>query len=450
LPFPKLPAAAIPAHVFPQLRNHALISIRTLCNAGCTVLFEQTSVEVRYNDKLVLEGSRVPPGLWSSNTPALHQANATFTAPRKTAAIQHLHTKPEHQPHQHNPLQYRTKSQLTELFDNSPPLGKHEILRLQQITRKFLYYSRVVDPTMNVTLSTLASQQTKATEQTKKDATKFLNYCATHPVATMQYHAPEMILKIHSDASYNSESGACSQMGGHFYLGSRTSDDDTNQGTILATTAVMQAVLSSASEAGIGAFCENTKKAAILRVTLEEMGYPQPPTLVQTDNSTACSIANDNIKQQQSRAIDMRFYWVRDRVRQGQFHIHWKPEKVNLANYYTKHHSAAHHQQVRHLYLHPESTTKSQTIPIASELNVLHRSTAHCHGFRAARTVAPTCLASHAPSHQRSQQQRRTSKMMAVKQQANRFSSFLACSIVSHPSPISNVGSRTSMARLVQ
>jgi predicted transposase YdaD len=76
------------------------------------------------------------------------------------------------------------------------------------------------------------------------------------------------------------------------------------------------------------------------------MGYPQPPTPVQTDNSTACGIANDNIKQQRSRAIDMRFYWVRDRVKQNQFHIYWGPGKLNLADYYSKHHPPVHHQQM--------------------------------------------------------------------------------------------------------
>jgi hypothetical protein len=120
-------------------------------------------------------------------------------------------------------------------------------LKLQQITRKSLYYSQAVDPTMNIMLSTTALQQTKATEQTKKDADKFLNYCSLHLSATMCYHASNMILKLHSDASYNSESGAHSRMGGHFYLGSCTSDDDTKQGTILASTAIMQAVLHTPS-----------------------------------------------------------------------------------------------------------------------------------------------------------------------------------------------------------
>jgi hypothetical protein len=280
-------------------------------------------------------------------------------------------TKSEHQPHRHNPPQFGTKIQLTAPADNSKPLDNKGILHLQQITGKFLYYSRAVDSTMNVTLSTLASQQTKAMEQTKQDVNKFLNYCATHPEATLQYHASDMILKIHSDASYNSEIGARSQVGGHFYLGNRNSNDDTHQGAILASTAIMQAVLSSASEAEIGALYENTKKAAILCVTLEEMGYPQPATPVKTDNSTACGIANDNIKQQRSRAIDMRFHWVRDHVRQGQFHIHWKPGKVNLADYYTKHHSAAHHQQVRPLYLHTPDQPSPSDKHITSALQVL-------------------------------------------------------------------------------
>jgi hypothetical protein len=67
---------------------------------------------------------------------------------------------------------------------------------------------------MNVTLSTLASQQTRGTKLTEADANKFLNYCATHPDATIRYYPSDMILKVHSDASYNSEPKARSRAGG--------------------------------------------------------------------------------------------------------------------------------------------------------------------------------------------------------------------------------------------
>jgi hypothetical protein len=73
--------------------------------------------------------------------------------------------KSEHQPHWHNPPQFGVKTQLTEPVDNSAPLNKQETLCLQQITSKFLYYSRAVDPTMNVALSTLATNQRNATDQ---------------------------------------------------------------------------------------------------------------------------------------------------------------------------------------------------------------------------------------------------------------------------------------------
>jgi hypothetical protein len=81
------------------------------------------------------------------------------------------------------------------------------------------------------------------------------------------------------------------------------------------------------------------------------MGYPQPATTIVTDNSTANGIVNDTVKQQRSHAIDMRYHWVRDRIVQGQFRVQWRPGKENKADYFTKHHSGAHHQHMRLHYL---------------------------------------------------------------------------------------------------
>jgi hypothetical protein len=91
LPFPQLPATAIRAHVFPQLRNQALLSIGVLCDAGCTVTFAQTSVKIYYHNDLVLEGTRIPPGLWTTTITPTPEANASFSAPLKATALQHLH-----------------------------------------------------------------------------------------------------------------------------------------------------------------------------------------------------------------------------------------------------------------------------------------------------------------------------------------------------------------------
>jgi hypothetical protein len=212
----------------------------------------------------------------------------------------------------------------------------------------------------------------KGTQQTAQDAVKFLNYCHTHPDAALRYHASGMILKIQSDASYLSKPKAHSCAARHFYMGNKGTDNNTKQGAILATTTVMKPVLSSASEAEIGTLFKNCKRAEILWTTLEEMGWPQPATPVQTDNSTACGIANDNIKQQRSGSIDMHFYWVRDPKQQGHFDIMWRPGKTNLANYYSKNHSAAHHQDIRPIYLHIKPTLgRSPAANLAYALSVL-------------------------------------------------------------------------------
>eukprot|EP00978_Attheya_sp_CCMP212_P021259 scaffold61947_cov63-Attheya_sp.AAC.5 len=77
----------------------------------------------------------------------------------------------------------------------------------------------------------------------------------------------------------------------------------------------------------MGGLFNNCQKGAQLRTTAIEMKHPQPPTPVATDNSAAESVLNGTTKQKRSRAIDMRFYWVRDRIRQGQFHVFWEAGK---------------------------------------------------------------------------------------------------------------------------
>ena len=54
--------------------------------------------------------------------------------------------------------------------------------------------------------------------------------------------------------------------------------------------------------------------------------------------------------------MDMRFYcyWMRCLNAQGQFCYYWRPGKVNLADYYTKHHPQPHHVIMRREFLTPQ------------------------------------------------------------------------------------------------
>ena len=273
-----------------------------------------------------------------------------------------LPTRPQHSPHAWTKPQYGAVTQLTAPLDTSPALGKDRIKRLQQIVGVLLYYARAIDASMLVALGTIASTQSKATEMTERAAHQLLDYAATHPDATVRYTASDMVLHIHSDASYLSAPKAQSRAGGIFFLSSRTGTPTPDSapppanGAVHVNCNLLRVIVASATEAEFAALFFNAQDACMVRTTLAELGHSQPVTTIQTDNECAMGIANDTVKQKRSKAIDMRFYWIRDRVRQGQFHVHWKSGADNLADYFTKHHPPATHIAIRSTYLLPIST----------------------------------------------------------------------------------------------
>jgi hypothetical protein len=71
---------------------------------------------------------------------------------------------------------------------------------------------------MLVVLGTIAANQSKTTTTTANAVVKLLNYAAKHPGATIRYRRSDMVLYLHSDASYLSVSKARSRASGPFFL----------------------------------------------------------------------------------------------------------------------------------------------------------------------------------------------------------------------------------------
>ena len=124
--------------------------------------------------------------------------------------------------------------------------------------------------------------------------------------------------------------------------------------------------MSSASEAETGAGYYNAKQLIPLRQTLIELGHPQDATPLQLDNQSATQMLNDTVSQKRSKAMDMRFYWLRDRAKQQQFHIYWKQGQHNLADYFTKHHSPSHYRKMRFIFLHKQNLGPTHVTEILS------------------------------------------------------------------------------------
>ncbi|MCP4744855.1 MAG: hypothetical protein GY874_01760, partial [Desulfobacteraceae bacterium] len=202
--------------------------------------------------------------------------------------FQHICKKWTDQPHQHVLPAYGAKIQYAKRADTSPKVDEATKKYIQQVTGTFLYYARAVDATMLVALSAITAEQSKPTGDTLKKTKKFLDYVALHPDAVLTFSASNMVLNVHSNASYLTEPKARSRAGRHFFM-SNNSKEPKDNGAILNVAKIIKNVMSSAAEAEIGALFINSRQAVPTRTALEEMGHPQSPTPIQTNNTTACA-----------------------------------------------------------------------------------------------------------------------------------------------------------------
>eukprot|EP00804_Cyclotella_cryptica_P003832 CCRYP_018944-RA/>CCRYP_018944-RA protein AED:0.28 eAED:0.25 QI:0/0/0/1/0/0/2/0/503 len=248
--------------------------------------------------------------------------------------------KPQHQPYPHTPRTYRAKQQYVDNPDLSAPLAN----KTQPSSRKSLEcFSTTPEPL-------IATQHSKPTQTTLQRINRFLDYAVTHQDAVITYRASNMILAARSDASYLSETMAQSHTGGHFFL-SENDKVPRNNSAILTLAQIIKSVMSSAAEAELGALYINAREAIPIRHLLKELGDTQPPTPIQIDNSTALSVVGNVIQPKRTKAMDMRFHWLRCRTNQKQFCTYWRAGATNLADYVTKHHVPIHHRTIRALYL---------------------------------------------------------------------------------------------------
>jgi hypothetical protein len=254
-------------------------------------------------------------------------------------------------------------------LDTTPLVSEHRAKRIQEIVGVLQYYATAVDATLVTRVHKVGSLQSRPTVAVEQAAERLLQYVYQWPAATIRYHASDMRLIVHSDASYLSEPQARSRVGGITYCGNYA-DDTIINGGVKCTSKILDCVVSGAAEAEYGGLFLNGKEAASQRTTLKDMDFPQRcPTLIVCDNLCAVGITNSTVKQRRSKAWDMRFHWIRDRVRQDQLDVVWRKGSVNLADYFTKDHPTKHFMSMRPFYVYtpprdPTDNARSRRISL--------------------------------------------------------------------------------------
>ena len=235
--------------------------------------------------------------------------------------------------------------------DDTPKLDDSKIKFLQRVVGKFLYYARAIDTTMAHAINDIGAAVANGTEATEQAVRHFLDYAFSNPDGEIIFRASDMILQVDTDAAYLVAPKARSRAAGYHFLGNK--EHTLFNGPIHILAKIIKNVMGSAMESEIAAMFMNGQLIMKYREILKDMGHPQPPTRIRTDNQSACGVITGKMKQKRTKSVDMNFNWLNDRtVNHKQLEPEWAPGPTNLADYPSKHHTGTHHRNVRPVYLY--------------------------------------------------------------------------------------------------
>jgi hypothetical protein len=119
-------------------------------------------------------------------------------------------------PYSPEPKTFGLDAQSPLMPDATPLLDAGGIKQIQQIVGSILNYAHTIDMIVLIALSSIAVEQTKATEKTMGCCIQLLDYLASNSEAKVRYHMSDMIMNIQSNALYLSKTKARSRACGHF------------------------------------------------------------------------------------------------------------------------------------------------------------------------------------------------------------------------------------------
>ena len=121
-----------------------------------------------------------------------------------------------------------------------------------------------------------------------------LDYVATYSNDGIIYRASGMVLAAHSDAAYLNVSNTCSRIGTHIMISEDMLAPPFN-GPVLTIANIIKFVMSSMAEVELVGLFITAKEMVPLRQSLLKMGWLQPPSPIQMDNSSAVGVTNNTI-----------------------------------------------------------------------------------------------------------------------------------------------------------
>jgi hypothetical protein len=219
------------------------------------------------------------------------------------------------------------------VFESNPDclkLSEERRKKLHSIVAKLLFVAMRARPDIQVPVSYLTSRVTKADEDDWKKLKRMLQYIHSTINMKMTLSVDDLsIIKTWVDASYATHADMKSHTGANITLG---------KGTIYARSLKQKLNTKSSTEAELVGASDICPQAIWTKYFIEAQGYKVKDNDLYQDNMSAQRMEKNGRKSagQKSRHINIRYFFIKDRVHNGELNIIHCPTAKMIGDFFTK------------------------------------------------------------------------------------------------------------------
>ena len=220
---------------------------------------------------------------------------------------------------------------LFEVNPDSPKLLATQESYYRTYVAKLLYLAKRVRPDMLMTVSFLTTRAQFCTDQDMSKLHRVLGYLLRTPKRGIVLDVgPNPQVHAFVDAAYGIHAKDGKSHTGAFIVFGRA-------GPIYVTSVKQSIVTKSSTEAELVAVSDVASEVISLRNYVIAQGQPGPPAVIYQDNSASMSLIDNGAPcSKRSRHIDIRYFWISDKVKDGNITIVRRPTETMWANVLTK------------------------------------------------------------------------------------------------------------------
>jgi hypothetical protein len=214
---------------------------------------------------------------------------------------------------------------------DAPPCSEEKRKQFHSLVAKMLYLVMKSRPECLTAVAFLATRVSRCTEHDWEKLVRLLRYVnvTKERGVILRPGRDGIIVKIYIDASYGVHADGKSHTGSCIVVGVT--------GAVHCKSSKQQIVTTSSAEAELVALSDSASQGLHMRRFIIAQGYECGPMTVNQDNmSTMALIERGRSAAERTRHIDIRYFWVKERIDMGEALIKHLGTKDMFANVLTK------------------------------------------------------------------------------------------------------------------